>query len=78
MSTRTVTGAYIFHTDLGVVVAQLQQVVNYDVEDIIHDRAQSQALAVKFLLLGNQASPNDPTAARTIPTAYSQSEEELT
>jgi len=71
-------GSYIFHTDLGPVVVQSNVVINYGVEDIIHDRAMSQALSIRFLNLGNQASPNDPTAARTIATAYSQSQESLT
>jgi len=77
MSTVVASNAYIFHTDLGPVVAQVEQVNNFDVDDIIHNRAISQALAISFLNLGNQASPNDPTAPRTITSAYSQSEETL-
>lgn len=77
MSTLVATNSYIFHTDLGPVVVQMDTINNYDVEDIIHHRAMSQALAVKFLNLGKQVSPNDPTAARTISTAYSSSTEVL-
>lgn len=77
MSQIVKTESYIFHTDLGPVIAQVNTVTNYDVEDIIHNRAISQALAVAFLNLGKQASPNDPVAARTIKSAFSSSQEEL-
>lgn len=78
MSTVIDSTSFIFHTDLGPVIAQVETVHNYDVEDVIHTRAISQALAVSFLRLGKSVSPNDPTAARTIPSAFSQSQEELT
>jgi len=78
MSTTVATTSFIMHSDVGVVVADVRTVHNYDVEDIIHDRAIAQAISVQLLSLGRQASPNDPTAARTMPSAYSQSNEELT
>jgi hypothetical protein len=69
--------SYIFSTDLGPVVAQVTTLVNFDVDDIIHNRAMSQALAVSFLNIGKTVSPNDPKAARTITSAFSSSTEEL-
>ena len=68
---------YVFHTDLGPVVADVSTVRRYDVEDIIHNRAHSQALRIKLIALGKAASPNDPKAARTITSAYTSITEEL-
>jgi hypothetical protein len=77
MSQVTSSKAFIFHTDLGAVVVTLKQVKNYDVEDVIRDRALSQARCVQFLNQGRRFSPNHPRGARTLDSVYTNSGEEL-
>lgn len=78
MSAVTNQNSFVFHTDLGPVVAQVSTVMRYDVEDIIHNRAISQALRVRFVALGQAASPNDPSSDRTIVSAFTANVEVLT
>ena len=77
MSAVTDKTLFIFHTDLGPVISQVSTVQRYDVEDIISDRAHSQALRLRFVALGKAASPNDPKAARTITSTFTSNTEEL-
>jgi hypothetical protein len=77
MSETTIRKAYVFHTDLGTVVTTLKTVQNYDVEDVIRDRAIAQARAVQFLNQGKKYSPNDMKGARTLSSVHSRSAEEL-
>jgi hypothetical protein len=77
MSEVTSRKAYVFHTDLGTVVTELRVVARYDVEDIIRDRSVSQARSVQLLNESKRSSPNDPAAARTLGSVYTQSAEEL-
>ncbi len=77
MSKVTASDSYIFHTDLGAAVITLQTIANYDVEDVIRDRAISQARAIQLYNQANLVSPNDPTVPRTISSVYAASGEEL-
>ena len=77
MSTTTDLSSYIFNTDIGNVVVQFKEIVNFDVEDIIRQRAISQARAIQLLNIGKQIDINRPTAARTLPTVYLKNTEEL-
>ena len=77
MSLIETKGVYLVHTDLGPVIVESSIVKRFDMEDIIRNRAISQAQAVQFLSLGKQASPNDVTGARTLKSKYAQSDEEL-
>lgn len=69
--------AYIFHTDLGMVVTEFKRVERFDVEDIIQYRAVAQARKIQLVNQGKKVSPNDPSAARTMESVYSQTGEEL-
>jgi len=71
------TDTFIFHTDLGPVVTQVQTIERYDIEDIIRGRALALARKLQFYRLGQKASPNDPKADRTIASVYSSTTEEL-
>lgn len=70
--------SFIFHTDIGTMLIRTSDVQRYDVEDIIRDKAVSQARAIQFLNLGKAADPNHPTVARTKSSIYYQNQEELT
>jgi hypothetical protein len=71
------TETFIFHTDLGPVVTQVQTVARYDVEDVVRNRAIALARKLQFYRLGQKASPNDPKVDRTMVSVYSSSTEEL-
>lgn len=77
MSNVAGTDTFIFHTDLGPVVAQIQTVERYDVEDIVRNRAIALARKLQFYRLGQKSSVNDPKVDRTIPSVYSSITEEL-
>lgn len=64
--------AYIFHTELGAVITEIRVVEKYGVEDIIKDRAISQARAIQFLNQANRVSVNDTKAARTMDSVYTK------
>lgn len=69
--------SYVFHTDMGSVVTRLMVVDQYDVENIIKDRAVSQARSVQFYNQAQRASVNDPKAPRTMESIFTKTAEEL-
>lgn len=77
MSSVVSTDTFIFHSDVGPVVTQIQTVYRYDVEDIIRNRATALGRKLQFYRLGQASSPNDPAAARTIPSVFTSLTEEL-
>lgn len=70
MSTETVGESYIFHTDIGVVNTVTSVVNDYDIEDIVADRAYSQAVDVLFQTAAANVDINDPTSSRTMKSTY--------
>lgn len=70
MSTVKSTDTFVFHSDLGSMVTQVSEVEGYDVEDIIADRAKSQAMAVRFKQIAAEIDVNSLQAPRTIKSVY--------
>ena len=68
---------YLVSTDIGIMRTHIETVTGYDVEDIVHDKAVSQARALQFLMRGNSIDPNAPSTSRTIPTAWLNNNEKL-
>lgn len=68
---------YLASTDLGICATRMSQVRGYDVEDIVRDKAVSQARAVQLLYLGKRIRPNMPTTPRTIKTVWRDNQREL-
>lgn len=66
-----------FHTALGNAVVKTQEVIEFDVEDIIQLRAISQARMIQLINIGKSIDINAPTGARTIASTYFNNEEEL-
>ena len=64
---------YIFSTEIGTVKVVISQARKYDVEDIIHDRAMSQARAVQYINLGETIDINTPQGSRTLASLYFRS-----
>jgi hypothetical protein len=75
MSTVTSTSSYIFNTDIGNMAVQLQEVSGYDVEDVIADRAFSQAQILRFQQIANNIDVNALMGTRAIASSYLTPEE---
>ena len=67
----------IVSTDLGFVTVDQTVVTGYDVEDIVRDKALSQARAISMLMLGKTIDPTLPTTGRTVGSLWVNNEEEL-
>jgi hypothetical protein len=77
MSTVLKETSYLVSSDVGLIQVRLQTVVGYDVEDIIQDKAISQARAVQLLGLGKLIDQSNPTSERSVPSLYLNNDEEL-
>ena len=77
MSTVLKETSYLVRSDVGLIQVRLQTVVGYDVEDIIQDKAISQARAVQLLGLGKLIDQSNPTSERSVPSLYLNNDEEL-
>jgi hypothetical protein len=69
--------SYVVSADIGLFQVRISAVTGYDVEDIIQDKALSQARAVQMLNLGKQIDQGKPQAARTISSLWLNNTEEL-
>lgn len=77
MSSVVNSKSYLVSSDIGNVLVKIDTVQDFDVEDIIRDRAGSQARALAFVNLGKTINPNAPLATRTIKSIYLNNTEEL-
>jgi hypothetical protein len=77
MSTVLKETSYLVSSDVGLIQVRLRTVVGYDVEDIIQDKAISQARAVQLLGLGKLIDQSNPTSERSVPSLYLNNDEEL-
>jgi len=68
---------YIVSTDIGIMRVHVQTVKGYDVEDIVRDKAISQARAVQFSQIGKVVDPAAPTKPRTLPSIWLNNETRL-
>lgn len=68
---------FLFSTQLGPMSVEIEQVERYDVENIIRDRAYSQAIAAKLLYKGKALNPNNQYGPRTLASIYANTSEEL-
>jgi hypothetical protein len=73
MSTVESSNEFILSTQIGTMKVVVSEVRGYDVEDIIHDRAVSQAYAARFITIGENIDINTPQGSRTIPSVYFRS-----
>lgn len=70
MSKETLTSAHIFNTDMGNLLVQFATVEGYDVENIIRDKAFSQAQILKFVEVASTLDVNAYIGPRTIKSTY--------
>lgn len=62
--------SYIVSTDIGFVQVRLKKVVDVDMEDVVQDKAISQARILQFIAAGKQVDQSKPTGARTLKSKY--------
>lgn len=70
MSEVTSSESFIYNTELGTMVIEVSEVKGYDIEDLVRDRAFSQAQILKFEAIAANLDPNAPTVPRTIKSSY--------
>lgn len=75
MSTVIGSRSVSVNTDLGLFNVKTDYLTDFDIEDIISARAESQARVIQMVNVGQEL---DPTNTETgIPTAFSNIQEEL-
>lgn len=77
MSKIIATQEYLLTSQVGTVKVEAQLIEGYDVEDIVSDRAISQARLVSFINLGKQVDANATLPAEALPAAFINNTEEL-
>jgi hypothetical protein len=70
MSTEVLTTAHIFNTDMGNLLVQFSEVDGYDVENVVRDKAFSQAQILKFTEVAATLDVNAYIGPRTIASSY--------
>ena len=70
MSESTPKNSFIFNTDLGNMLVNVESVTGYDVEDVVADKAFSQAQIVRFERIADNADINALRGARTISSVF--------
>lgn len=60
----------MFNTDIGNVLTKTADVTGYDVEDIIADKAFSQAQILLFEQIADNIDVNAKRGSRAIPSSY--------
>ena len=61
---------FLFHTDLGAVVTKVFDYDNYDIEDVVRDKAKEQALIIQFERLAAEQDINALVGPRTLKTSF--------
>jgi hypothetical protein len=69
-----VTGSksFVVPTDIGFVQTTVQSVEEFDIEDLVRSRAESQAAAIEFQHQANETDIDAPSLERQVASAYSQ------
>lgn len=67
----------LVHSELGAVEVVRTVIDEYDVEDMVRGKSQSQATRIKWIVDGQRADINNPTGPATIGTPYFKNSEEL-
>lgn len=70
MSTSSNQSLFVFNTDLGNVLTKTEDVSGYDVEDIVSDKAFSQAQILRFERTAENIDVNARKGARAIESNY--------
>lgn len=76
MSKIEATQTYIIATALGNMAVKDEIISDFDVEDVVKNKATSQARLLQFLNIGAELDENAQLPDGTVPTAF-QSDEEV-
>ena len=69
--------SFLLSTQLGPMAVTFSVVQSYDVENLIRDRAYSQAMAARALYRSKNLNPNNLIGPRTLASAYTVVSEAL-
>ena len=69
--------AYLVSSDIGIFHVVLKTVTGFDVEDLVQDKAISQARAVQLLNLGKTIDQYKPSSPRSVSSIFLNNTEEL-
>lgn len=75
MSKVVAEATHIISTDIGVMAITERVITGYSVEDIISERAHSQALVLKMLRVGKDATFTASTNPLDVQSKYKNSQE---
>lgn len=77
MSTVVSEKHIVVGTDIGAVQVKVKTVQDYDIEDIVRDKAISFARGLQFIMIGKQVSKAVTLPVRAISTIYSDNDIEV-
>jgi hypothetical protein len=77
MATVLSSKSYLINTDIGMMRVTLQTVEDYDVDDLVHDAAMSQATVLRFIAQGSKVDVNAEIHPKAIRSAFYNNTEEL-
>jgi len=70
--------SFFISTDIGFLRTDVMTVTGYDVEDIVRDKAISQARYISFMNIGKNIDPTKPLSPRSLKSVWLNNDEELT
>jgi hypothetical protein len=62
--------SFVFHSDLGVLITDVEEVEEYDVDDIAEERAVALSRDLMFTNIGESLNINSPLGPRSIRSKY--------
>lgn len=68
---------YLISTVLGNIAVKNDLVVERDVDDIVHQKAESQARAIQMFNLGKDIQNNPQLPKESLPSIFAYNDEEL-
>ena len=76
MSKIIATKTYLIATVLGNIAVRNDLVSGYDVEDIVHEKAESQARAIQMMNIGKDLKSNPNLPAEALPSVFANNDSE--
>jgi len=69
--------SFVVSTDMGTVETTISEIDGYDIEDMMRQKAQSQARLVQWVVFGKTLDINSPVGPNTLKSVFFQNDEEL-
>lgn len=69
--------SFVVSTNMGTVDSTVSEIEDYDIEDIMRQKALSQARLVKWVVVGKTIDINSPVGPNTLKSVFFKNDEEL-